>query len=200
MLEKITIIIIFERVLSVKFCVVWMPAVIVWSRSCWFITLQSFGTCWLLEKTTDISIYLHKQQNYISIIEMVTISKSLNIIRTRILDKDQYELDQRPRNSYPTETCISKLHQILMMLNHFHLRLEGSQRNNTKTNVRKTNMLKRWIQGKGWQTRSDCIKQMPEHVVMKTSVPGHTVFVIIVHKTFTMNADSWLSVLHCPHP
>lgn len=53
-LENITIIIIFERVLSVKFCVVWMPAVIVWSRSCWFITLQSFGTCWLLEKTIDI--------------------------------------------------------------------------------------------------------------------------------------------------
>lgn len=177
-----------------------MPAVIVWSRSCWFITLQNFGTCWLLEMTTDISIYLHKQKNYTSIIEMVTISKSLNIILTRILDKDQYELDQRPRKSYQTKTCISKLHKIFMLLHHFHLRLEESQRNNTKTNVRKSNMLKIWIQGKGWQIRSVCIKQMPEYVVMKTLVPGHTVFVIIVHKTFTMNANSWLSILHYPHP
>lgn len=31
---------------------------------------------------------------------------------------------------------------------------------------------------------------MPEHVVMKTLVFDHTVFVIIVHKTITMNANS----------
>lgn len=37
---------------------------------------------------------------------------------------------------------------------------------------------------------------MPEHVVMKTLVLDHTVFVIIVHKTITMNANSWLITIH----
>lgn len=107
-LENITIIIIFKRVLSVKFCVVWMPAVIVWSRSCWFITLQSFGTCWLLEKTIDI---FTEQATELNDNHWDNISKSLDIIWTKILDKAQYKLDQRPRKSYQTETCLSKLHQ-----------------------------------------------------------------------------------------